>query len=396
MDEFDVDDALNDVGIDLSEGSEEAEGCEEVEAYEEAEELEAEGAEVSIDEDVKVFLIGDPHFKAGKVKLGNEYIEKCVQHAREAAPTFIVCLGDILDTNEVIRVHALKLAEKFLDELSQIAPTYLLIGNHDYINQIQYCTDNHGFGAFKKWPNLTIVDTVIEASHDGRDFVFCPYVPKGRFIEALDESEIEWRSAEAIFAHQEFRDCKMGARISDDGDEWDEEYPPVFSGHIHEEQLVGENVFYPGSSIQHGYGDNPDKKVWTVTFSIATESPFTIEKIDVGLRWKKLLYIDIADIKDFDFSIAENYDVKVVLSGEKDAITVFKKSQFKSKLTRAGVTVGYNPLISKTLGEDGASKLTKDDTSFEGVLARLLKTKGKKVQLAYRLLQTEVIYELEF
>lgn len=384
MDEFDVDEALNDVGVNLDEDDEVATSS-------------SDCNEINIAEDVKVFLIGDPHFKASKVKLGNEYIEKCVAHAREAEPTFIVCLGDTLDTNEIIRVHALKLAERFLDELTQIAPTYLLIGNHDLINQVQFQTDNHGFGAFKKWPNLTVVDRVMEAEYGNRLFVFCPYVPKGRFLEALSGSEIDWRAAEAIFAHQEFLDCKMGARISDDGDEWDEEYPPVFSGHIHEEQLVGENVYYPGSSVQHGYADNPDKKVWVVTFSLGEEeTPFTIEKIDVGLRWKKLFYYDVNEVKNFDFEIAQHYDVKIVVSGDKDAITVFKKSQLKSKLTRAGVTIGYNPSISRVLGEDGVSKLTKDDTSFVGVLTRLLKTKGKKVQLAYNLLQTEVIYELEF
>lgn len=372
-------------------------------------------------ESVTAFIIGDPHFKASKVKLGEEFIERCVDKARNVQPDFIVCLGDTLDTNNVIYVHPLMLAEKFLDELTSIAPTYLLIGNHDYINQSQYLTNNHGFGAFKKWPNLTVVDKPTMVEHKGKKFIMAPYVPKGRFVEALDECFTtstdydsndgvdirEWLNVTAIFAHQEFMDCKMGAHVSEDGDEWDEDWPPVFSGHIHEEQLVGENVYYPGSSVQHGYGDTPNKKVWAIHFRDEeddddasseddehSEQPFTIEKFDLGLRWKKLLYLDVDTVKDFDCSIAEEYDVKIEVRGEREALAVFKKSQLKTKLTRLGVKLAYNPVASVTTR--GNTKLTKEDTSFDGVLARLLKTKTKKVQQAYKRINVKRVCEVEF
>lgn len=341
-------------------------------------------------ENTTAFLIGDQHFKAGKVKLCEEFISKIVALVKQKHPTFIVCLGDALDTNEIIRTQALKLLERFLDELTTIAPTYLLVGNHDYINHCQYLTSNHGFGAFKKWPNLTVVDKVIEESYGEHTFIFCPYVPKGMFLQALEEAKeaenIDWTRATAIFAHQEFRDCCMGAKISDDGDEWEDDYPPVFSGHIHDEQLVGENVFYPGSSLQHGYGDNGDKKVWNVTYTSnnGDNEPFLIEKYDVDLKWKKQFTMSVSEAREFNFELANKYDVRLVICDEKEAITVFKKSQFRLKLTRAGVKLAYRPFTSSGTNSR-AEKLTKDDTSFEGVLNLLVKDSHAKIQHAYQL-----------
>ena len=81
--------------------------------------------------EVRVLVIGDTHFKHNHLKEGAEFVEACVSRARTLAPDFIVCLGDTLDTHNIVHVQPHKLAFKFLEQLSQIAPTYLIIGNHD-------------------------------------------------------------------------------------------------------------------------------------------------------------------------------------------------------------------------------------------------------------------------
>jgi hypothetical protein len=48
----------------------------------------------------------------------------------------------------------------------------------------------------------------------------------------------------------------MGAILSEKGDPWSSENPPIISGHIHDEQKVGTNIWYPGSAMQHGYSSN--------------------------------------------------------------------------------------------------------------------------------------------
>ncbi len=52
-----------------------------------------------------------------------------------------------------------------------------------------------------------------------------PYVPPGRFVEALNIIDNEWwKNVNCIFAHQEFYGCKMGAIESIEGDKWDHSF----------------------------------------------------------------------------------------------------------------------------------------------------------------------------
>ncbi len=71
-----------------------------------------------------------------------------------------------------------------------------------------------------------------------------PYVPPGRFVEALNIIDNEWwKNVNCIFAHQEFYGCKMGAIESIEGDKWDHSFPLVISGHIHSEQRL-KKIFF--------------------------------------------------------------------------------------------------------------------------------------------------------
>ena len=67
-------------------------------------------------------------------------------------------LGDILDTHEIVKIQPHNLATRLIDELSSIAPTFVIMGNHDLLNHNQFLTNNHIFNPFKKWKNVFIVD----------------------------------------------------------------------------------------------------------------------------------------------------------------------------------------------------------------------------------------------
>src|SRR3990167_10502526 len=96
---------------------------------------------------IKCLAIGDPHFQTNNVKDILEFIERVVQVAVENSPDFIIVLGDLLHTHERIHTIPLKLATKLLKKLSKISPTFLIIGNHDLINNQQFLTSNHAFNA---------------------------------------------------------------------------------------------------------------------------------------------------------------------------------------------------------------------------------------------------------
>jgi DNA repair exonuclease SbcCD nuclease subunit len=310
---------------------------------------------------VSSLIVGDIHFKDKKEHEAEEFTKKVVEIAKKFKPTFIVLLGDILDTHETIKTLIHNIAEKLISELSNIAPLYVLIGNHDLINGQQFLTQNHIFGPFKRWKNVYIVDTPIIHNYDEKTFVFCPYVPNGRFVEALNTlilSEENWEFADCIFAHQEFKGCNMSesdtsvtgektGNISKKGDVWDENYPLVISGHIHKTQKVGNNVLYPGSSRQQNFGEDEDKRIWFVDWDkedFEVENCGLIKKISVGMRPKKTVEVEISEISDKIKElnkIADRADCKLVLSGASEEYNNFRRSDAYIELESKNVIFSF-------------------------------------------------------
>jgi len=287
----------------------------------------------------RALIVGDIHFKTKNVLRAREFVNACIAAAEQYKPDFIVLLGDILDTHEIVRTQPYKIATEFIEELSKIAEVFVLIGNHDYINQLQFLTENHPFNPLKKWDNVTIVDKVVDRVIGDKQFTFVPFVPPGRFVEALDTC-VDWKSSECIFAHQEFKGCKMGAMISICGDEWKDSYPKVISGHIHNEQKIGGNIWYTGSAIQHSFGEESNKFIWSVEWG----DKQSIEKVDLGLKRKKMIYTSMEDVEKYMTKSFKNEEIKMNIKGRMEEFKVFRKSKNYAELIRKGVKIVFNPI----------------------------------------------------
>ncbi len=111
----------------------------------------------------------------------------------------------------------------------------------------------------------------------GEKFCGVPYVPTGRYFEAI--AEIETSGVRAFFSHQQFRGVKNSPSDKEgvDGDIWPEDTVPNFSGHYHEAQIVHPHLIYVGTPAQQNYGESPDKGVALITFS--DDSKFEYERI---------------------------------------------------------------------------------------------------------------------
>jgi len=335
-------------------------------------------------EDVTAFVIGDPHFKENNLVETREMALRCAKLAKAKKPTFVVVLGDTLHYHNVAKNGSYKAAYYFIEALSNIAPVYILVGNHDYINQEQYLTDDHFFLPYRKWTSVSVVDRPICVEYGDYSFVMCPYVPPGRFETALNElvkDGHDWQMADCIFAHQEFRGCVMGAiESSTKGDVWDVNYPPVISGHIHDSQTIGENVFYTGTPIQHSFGEKPDKKVWFISFGEEDPPYFEVEKIDLGMKGKKTIQMPLDEIDDFKLEEHQDWTVRLILSDCSSAkFRAFRQGGRYRKLTKAGVKITFEN-ISK--GEPGVLR-SREEVSYTHVLREVVKKKGLEVQNEY-------------
>jgi hypothetical protein len=342
------------------------------------------------------FIIGDPHFKHNAMLDGRDFAEKSIKAALKASPSFIVILGDTLDTHEVVRVDPHLLATEWISELSEIAHVYLLIGNHDLLNASQYLSNKHIFTPLKKWENVTVVDKPCYAEYNEYSFAFCPYVEPGRFTEALDtlvDQGETWEMVDCIFGHQEFRGCKMGAIISEKGDVWNENYPPVITGHIHDSQIVG-NVYMPGSAYQHNFGDSPDKRLWFVTFGENEDPGFSIKKIDIGMKKKKIIRIPIEEIEDFDVSILDKYQIKLYLKGTSEQFKLFRSGKHYQQLLKTGIKFSYDRISINLEKEITDSKMSKlEEVSFLSTLKKVISTKNLDIKEMYEEIVGVVVEE---
>jgi len=249
---------------------------------------------------MRFLFIGDVHVKHCNLSAFEKLLSKMrLLKEEEVEIDVVVVAGDILDTHEKVDVQLLNRAYDLIRVARDTAKSgvYVLVGNHDYINNHQFLTTNHWMNGLKEWDRVTVVDE--RPVFITPLFLACPYVYPGRFREAL--SSVSLDGVVAVFAHQEFKGCYMGAINSTTGDDWsDADLPIVISGHIHERQSVGEKVFYPGSAINHSFGYD-SQGLFVFDFPDDAERPKRVAdlratRIDLNLNVKKIKRFDAVDV----------------------------------------------------------------------------------------------------
>ena len=321
---------------------------------------------------VKAVIIGDIHFQYQKLLEADQFTQRCFDHLNSLIDKgieldFIVVLGDVFHTHETTKTPVVKKVSDFLIKLCEYAYTYVLIGNHDYINKYQYLSDNHAFYPMKHWDlPITIVDKPMIHTIKGKDFVFVPYVPDGRFAEALSELAKEnslWEMADCIFSHNLFDGLKMGPKLVEGVESWSTDNPPIINGHIHDMQagINGDNtingVFCTGSSTSTSVSDRDSKNIWYTVFD--NES----DESDYPYFKTKLLPMDIKNrvVKDYtmnsiiNFNLSdypsEKYEVKINLHGTNQEFRLFRKKDLYKQLLKNNVKLSYYPTDNKSGSE---------------------------------------------
>lgn len=333
---------------------------------------------------VRCLTIGDPHFKSNNIKECKTLIDRVCTiidqlEKHDLKLDFIVCLGDLLNDHNKYEEASFNEAIRFMSELSKRYMTFLLVGNHDYRCNNQFLTDKHPYNALKKWGDMMIVvDSIKVYNIDDYEFIFAPYVPKGRFLEALNLYDM-WDTADCIFAHQEFRGVQMGAMISNDGDEWDEDYPIVISGHVHTSQCIQNNIYYPGTPVQHSFSDTQNKRIWLCTFDNSQEKIFSYQKINLKLQQKRIVYLQPHELESFVPN--ENEQTKISIKCNDLQFKTLLKNPLYVKLTN---TPNIKIVHTKECKIDvdielfRKKKCTFHDNSYVSVLQKLVNDENNK------------------
>ena len=304
---------------------------------------------------MKLLCVGDIHIKTTNTHLVDLLETQIIEYIISLAIDKVILLGDILHTFEKIHTQALNRAYKFIDNIRKYTQIYVLVGNHDYINNQQFLSDEHWMNGLKEWKNVYIIDKTMEDIIMSGSLYYVPYVPTGRFEDALNFTNTDWKiRAKYIFAHQEFKGCKMGAIMSTHGDEWKENYPMVISGHVHDYQKLQPNIFYIGASLQDSFGDQTSPRLLLIDDS-ATE----FSELELKLPKNKTIYLDLENkdiVQDVEKILVQAENIKedeinktkIVIKGDYEKFKIFTKSEQFDKLNKIkNCKIDHKPLKKK-------------------------------------------------
>jgi DNA repair exonuclease SbcCD nuclease subunit len=320
-----------------------------------------------------ILVIGDIHVKKNnlsEIRLFKEKLEECLEMFDVE---MVVMLGDNLDKHDTVFISCLNMIYDVIEtcrshgKVIESRPVYILVGNHDYSSNHEFLTTRHWLNGLKEWENIIVVDEVVFGFYNDKKLTFVPYVEAGRFIEALNTKK-GWMDSHYIFAHQEFRGAQMGAMISTVGDEWPLDFPKIISGHIHSKQQPQDNIYYPGSALQHAFGDS------SPILLLLDEDE--ICDIDLEMPKKKILYVDAKSV--IDYEIPKSSDIiKLVVSGSIEEFKQFKKSKKYKSFVKRGIKITFKK--DKLNEKNKVNEKNNENNTFINILRDLVENEKNEL-----------------
>jgi len=276
---------------------------------------------------MKVLCIGDIHYRKDQLLHASLLSDELISIVEKSDISAVIIMGDVLDEMRKIDMQTLCHAIKFLKRVSSMKYTYLLVGNHDMLNNKQECQDFSPWLWGELWsiPNLTVVSKPLKVA----EYTFCPYLPSGRLIPVLDEKIPNWKESKIIFGHQEIKHMKMGAIVSTNGDEWLDEYPLLITGHEHTHQTIGNKMLCVGSSGKPKFGETAKSvSIITIPEEEANITNIQEERIFLTSCKKEIIRLPVVEVDSYE--IPETTTLyKFIITGYKHEIDALRKNLLK-------------------------------------------------------------------
>tara|TARA_R110001592_G_scaffold350971_1_gene647717 strand:+ start:1674 stop:4784 length:3111 start_codon:yes stop_codon:yes gene_type:complete len=248
---------------------------------------------------LKIAHIADTHIK--NLKYHEDYracFEQMYEILREQQPHYIVHCGDIAHTKTQISPEFVEMASDFFTNLSKIAMTFVILGNHDgnlknssrqdAITPIIQALDS---------PYIKLLKNSGETSLAYGNIVVnvLSVFDRDNWIQPTDPDKIN-----IALYHGAISNCQTDAgwtmEHGEDNLSIFEEFDFAMLGDIHKRQFLDDEgrVYYAGSTIQQNHGEEDDKgfSIWTINskddwdvehFTLQNPRPFiTVELTRTG------------------------------------------------------------------------------------------------------------------
>lgn len=328
--------------------------------------------------------IGDVHISDRHLNLSHEAMENCIKLVQKRPDVdVVVIMGDILDRHDNVKLTHLNMAISFIKRMSELRPTVVLIGNHDRVNNKDFMSDVHPFMGLSDIPGKLYFASRPKVLRFAAKYhvLFMPYVPPGRFEEAINLfiddmhkvgkiKEISGvKDFSLIFAHQEFEGAPCGPISSIKGDKWPADYPMVISGHIHTRMLLKDNIYYTGSLYPITTSEGNDKGVITGSYDPLTRMLDCKKPVRVITSQKVVLHVNAKDEDSIrEMLTLDREHTKYVVTGTPEEL-----ASIKAKAKEKNLNIVYDARPNRSMIQS---------TTFDGIISKYITDDNLKTLLA--------------
>lgn len=307
-------------------------------------------------------LITDTHLKEENIEINKSIYKQCINFCKQNNLDTIFHLSDIFNSRKSQTQEVL--VDGFLEILDDLQENDIKIvtfpGNHDKTSYERVESFLH---PFKHHPSFTLIDEYYHCLLTESVCVhFIPFFSDEEYNRRLKEVEKKYKKVDGVedilFTHIGVTGAKMnnGTSVESISQNSFHFFNKVFIGHYHDKQVFGDGRFnYIGSTIQHNYGETPDKGLTVLYDDLSWE---TVELVfpryfNIEVDVEKITQKDIEELKEYK---KESSDfLRVTLCGSEEKVKSFNKFQ----LLDSGLSVEQKiDRINKTEIEDRVEPFT--------------------------------------
>jgi DNA repair exonuclease SbcCD nuclease subunit len=263
----------------------------------------------------KILLVGDTHLGLGFpnkndhwFKIHQEYFQKFLLPLLKKELTkddIIIHLGDLFDNRSVVPINILNYAQNLLEQMAQICPVHVIVGNHDLYTKAT--NDVNTVKLYKYIPNITVYEEPTKIDFMGKSILMLPWVEKRtEQIEILKK----FSGCDYLFCHSDLNGAKMhlSSVAHKNHDKINVEefsgYKGVYSGHIHLVQN-NKNFTFVGNLFEMDRNDLGNQKGIFILDAIDGSERFIPN--DVSPKFRKLYLRNEDDIESLDGVSTKDY-----------------------------------------------------------------------------------------
>ena len=310
----------------------------------------------------KIAHISDTHIK--NLKYHTEYREvfsKLYKHLEEEKVDYIIHCGDIAHSKTNISPEFVKMCSEFLNGLSSIAPTYIILGNHDgnlknssredAITPIVEALDSPNLRLLKNSGEVKINDEVC--------LNVLSVFDRDNWRDPSDDSLIN-----IGLYHGSISNCRTDTNWVMENGENDisifDKFDYGFLGDIHKTNQALDDagkIRYPGSTVQQNFGETDDKGF--LIWEIEDKETFTVKHIVIP-NPKPFVTINLTRTGRLPKNTNCPLGARIRLVSENNLpVSTMKRAMDAAKHRFKPESIGY---LNRSAGQRGSvENLTTDD-----------------------------------